>query len=728
MNKVSLNLNERTQSVPIFNTVNDLLSKYYESTPEDSEIEKYGLLHDTYFLIKELFNIVGCRYDDETQLLLANYIYRHKGSIKSIYELFRVLWGDYAGGISNSPGYSIKYKYSVKGYNDLFSYKNENGGKKFDAQNGTIDSSDVFPVNIYATSSDPLELYYPLILPNDSSIKSYITQPDIEDFIIVEKIKDEKSLDTIIESVDSIPIKLEDVGTEININIEAKKTIYTSNNEIEYVYLFNQGNTTKSNVTKITKTFSKDAPGGVTFSDDHIISSEKTEISKEDGSIDSRIINVYKNGSFYKKEIILNKDSIQTYYYTTEVVSSTDETKSINYLKSLGYSLSGDTYTEITTKTGTRSSDDVLNDKNLDDGEEENVVSFDLYEDGSLKEKTTTQTVYDLKYNEVITKVINIDGVEVNSISELSVSRTPRIIDRKYKIKPPQKKKLAVGLRQIFKSNSSNDLESFYYHSGVPRFEIPYDGEYLDKENDVNLNNYIYKKEDLNKILDISSDINHNLGDVYILIKSRISSSDTEDSREAQKTFWKSGSDKNEKSINIGKFSIKTKAFENGLRNELTLIDSSNIEDKNEKLAVKNYIRPHVEVKYKILPEESSANVLASNISKNFLSYIKYTDARELEININFTGKNKDLFTKVLEELIRDLLFISKKGNNSYMMGSINDDSYEYFPAIDIKINTTIYNIDSEIKLRNSTEVRQINNIIPKKYISEGKLLWMSKY
>lgn len=86
MNEVSLKLTERTGSIPFYQTANELLSLYYKKFPLEID-NRSGLLYDTFSLINELFDIVGYNPDRENRILLANYIYRLKGSVNSITEL-----------------------------------------------------------------------------------------------------------------------------------------------------------------------------------------------------------------------------------------------------------------------------------------------------------------------------------------------------------------------------------------------------------------------------------------------------------------------------------------------------------------------------------------------------------------------------------------------------------------------------------------------------------------
>ena len=730
MNKVSLNLNDRTRSIPIFSTINDLLDNYYLQFPIEND-SKYGLLYDTYSLMQELFDIIGSKYDDETRLLLCNYVYRLKGSPKAIYELFRLLWGDNDNSIDGTPNYSVKYKYSVRGYNDIYIGEEKNVT--------SLDRSTPH-INILATSKNPFILYYPTIIPKDSKIQPWIQNEDIEDLISYSSVnygEGEKIVEAI-SGEDKDNWINEDPRTTIKYNTIVTWTEYdvVDGYEVETMYTASFENSATTNKIEYTEKKYCEEPSGENIEWEKV-DSEKTTSQYPDGTYYSIIKKTSKatvgGNIYYKEETYINnelKDVVKFYIKNDpKDITPTDENdtrfKLTTYTSNKDkYSFSIDTYEEIEVYNVTKERNWLLDKtRNPEEEEKENLVDFELYDDGSLKIKKTTQTAYKYVFKKTVTSVKSIfDNSELNSVTERVLEKTPMIIERTYSFKKPQKKLYVSGINLIL-NPVKNEFKNVNYND-IINFNTDETTIYEDEGK--------IKFEDLFSIIE---DKKESLGDLYYTINPKITHEDTEESRDAQKNFWSSSYDSRDPNGNVDfpKIVLKDKSvYDSTEVNKRSLgvtINNSGDKIENNQL-LKTFIRPHVEIRIK---ENSEGKYLDSkNITEIFSNNpIIYSDARELEVSIsNVSVLNYNRFILVLQELIRDLLLVSRYNSKEKPPASGGNNDYSKFDddAILIKVDLINYYIDANINLSNFSKVRQINNIVPHQYITEGKLLWTSPY
>ena len=738
MNKVSLNLNDRTRSIPIFSTINDLLDNYYLQFPIEND-SKYGLLYDTYSLMQELFDIIGSKYDDETRLLLCNYVYRLKGSPKAIYELFRLLWGDNDNSIDGTPNYSVKYKYSVRGYNDIYRGE-EKSATNLDRSTPSID--------ILATSKNPFILYYPTILPLNSKIQPWIQNEDIEGLISYNSVNYGEG-EKIVEAIsgdDKDSWINEDPNTTTKYNTIVTWTEYdvVDGYEVETMYTALFENSTTNKIEKTEKKYCEE-PSGENIEWKQV-DSEKTTSQYPDGTYYSIIKKTSEatvdENVYYKEETYINnelKDVVKFYSKNgpqniTPNGEDDDRFKLTTYTSNKDkYSFSIDTYEEIKVYSVTKERNWLLDKtRNPEEEEKENLVDFELYDDGSLKIKKTTQTAYKYVFKKTVTYVKSIfDNSELNSVTERVLEKTPMIIERTYSFKKPQKKLYVSGINLIL-NPVKNEFKNVNYND-IINFNTDETTIYED-EGEI-------KFEDLFSIIE---DKKESLGDLYYTINPKISHEDTEESMEAQKNFWSSlydSRDPNE-NVDIPKIKLKGKSVYDFTEiNEKSLgitVNNSEYTIENNQL-LKTFIRPHVEIRIKTQNSEGNTEgnsdgkyLDSKNITEIFSNNpIKYSDARELEVSIsNVSVLNYNRFILVLQELIRDLLLVSRYNSKEKPPVSGGNNDYSKFDddAILIKVDLINYYIDANINLSNFSKVRQINNIVPHQYITEGKLLWTSPY
>lgn len=728
MNKVSLNLNNRTSSIPVFSTINELLNEYYNQFPIDND-NNYGLLYDTYSLMQELFDVIGSKYDNETKLLLSNYIYRLKGSPKALYELFRLLWGDNDDSLSGTPNYSIKYNYSVRGYNDI--YKSSSRKELTSYKIGD-------PVDIIATSENPFVLYSPTIIPGESKITPWITNNEITGLINYESANNGED-SPVSESVDEEYdewITDEDSTTEEIVDITITWSEYsintnyeTANYETEKKYSV----TFKDSLTAKEKKYEKKIyyPGPEEDVNDWKHFSSKKETSQFPDGTYYNIITIVEvstaETNSYKETTYVNENEQSVKYYKLETGTEGfdgDGENSIEYYtkNSSKYTFSSDTYTKKNMWKVEKTRNDLLTrTRPPQEEEEETVVDFDLYDDGSLKWKNTTQTAYDYTYKKVETKVYSIfninEGNEINTVTERVLTKEPMIITRQYSFVQPQKKLFISGANLSVYFNDNGDLCVHEFDSLIKLIKNgkpPYENNIEDGTDTIELEN----------LFNIEEIINKNLGDLYYKITPKIENEDTADSIEAQKCLW-STYDCNKSEANpIGRIKLKEKNIieDDKIHIEKRGLQSQGQNEESQNKVLKSFVRPHVEIWVEDEGEDEQTNIsylCSGKITEAFDSNpIKYSDAREIVISIsNISVLDYNKFTYILKELTRDLLLVSTYGNT-------NED----LDAISIKVDLVNYYIDSNINLKKIGKVRQINNIVPYQYVTEGKLLWTSPY
>lgn len=729
MNKVSLKLNERTNSIPVFNTVNKILDEYYKSYPIEND-DEYGLLYDTYSLINEFFDIIGCKYDKNTKLLLANYIYRSKGSINSIYELFRILWGDNSDTIDGTPNYTIDLNYKVRGYNQLYKKPNED-----------LLFSEGFTIN--ASNESPLNIHFPLITSNGVKLKLYLLNSAIKDFITIKQIISDPS-EIISESVEEKPEWV------TNDNLVETTTTYSGEFSFENTFFLtefddNDKPITKQQIDSLTfkigsnsKTFYKSGKTIKIGTKRDISDKSEEPISKGDGYeyIKTDVIeSIQPDGTTITTTIITTENTTEkkrkdlysvskgpgtsmeywTETYSYEVTDYKDDELDLSTLKELLPEGQDFFYNEIISKTYEFPYEDLFykeKDGKYERGREptdeeiETVVSTELYNDGSLKIKNTIQQANNYIYKETEIKTISITGTgSDSSIFERIVEKISRTIEREYNVQLPKKIIFAKGLNLVQTVTLlDGGLSKCFYDSDnnfkIDKKEINYTPQNKDNEG-----NDIFTTIDFDNLFSLKDLHTENSGKISYYLSSKIEASDTAESLNAQKYYWYF------KEEDFKKIQLKESLDENN-NYEVEVLNSNINQSENDTDVKKNDSRPHIEIKLSELESSINSDVIVYNFSKN----TNYLDARELIVTIsNITVIDKKHFTNVLEELIRDLLLISDRSTNGEN-------------SISIKINLTTYNIDSKISLKSENSVRQVNNIIPNSYILQGKLIWTSPY
>lgn len=314
MNEISLNLTERTRSIPLLKLVDDLLSSYYKEYPLEVNDRK-ELLYDVYALINDIFNVFGLQYSDEDKLLIANYIYSLKGNIVSLQKLFEF--------INNGIDVELSYDYILRDQNKI---QNDNDG------NGAF-------TIINVSDKAPLSLIYPtsFLGINDFSCHFCFKLYSIYDTACVyegcsEPIRESSSVMTSIPSWAINPsTKYVMEGTSVYDEIDEQGNTTTTTD----VYSFNGNNVASGTIStteevRSPSTFSKDAPSG--FSSATHVDSCSCSTTFNDGSttIYTSVTKKSGNNTYYIKHETKNitpdgSSTVSACKYETYTITSSNK-------------------------------------------------------------------------------------------------------------------------------------------------------------------------------------------------------------------------------------------------------------------------------------------------------------------------------------------------------------------------------------------------------------------
>lgn len=668
MREVSLNLIERTESVPLFSTARDLLKLYYEENPIDND-QKFGLLYDTFSLINDLFDIIGLKYDKETRLMIANYIYKLKGSPYAITELCR---------LCEFTIEDFSYKYILRGNNDLKAqnvYAFDNGGLL----------SFIYPTKLSAKTG--------------TKFYGYITSV-YEDLFKLTNFED-RTEDDIYTTIDELPSWFNPGKTTSSyyFNASYKNTEYTgSSEEVDYdlSFEFDGGSDAIGLIsgTKITRSdISYKSKSNDEYNDlikKQIISQSETFYTNADGSstktVSTVVVDENKRHELTAIYIntVFNSASDKSYTYSVENVNSKFpgwnlfRTEAIKYLGKNNFIVSSYTITEDRNSSREYSQDNLL------DEELEKTVSFEYYDDTKiLKEKTTEQLQIGNSYcneNKIISKSLNSSGDDetLQTTTTITLRETNRRTrTRHYSFGKPVEIKMFDGIDEKKLVNLSNEFAATRCYA------------YVLIEND----NEVVKtdREEIEKLISVEEDKNDTKTALTYIVKHKFTIDDSDDTRKAQKMLW----DKQYKNCSESQLKAKIKEDDDI---EYNIVDKNS--DANTHLEISKSNGSDIE------------NIFADTIVEFFNKKDLGIDSRTFNITLNdITVLDKSHFDNVFEELIRDLLFVSN---------SIDDKT----SSVKISVNVVNYNILSQIRLKTSHISRQISNTIPDRYISENAIIW----
>lgn len=348
MHEVSLNLNDRTGSVPLFSTAQSLLDQYYAAYPVEDDSE-YGLLYDTYHTINELFDIIGLKSGPEERLFYANYIYCLKGSVYAVTELCR---------ICEIIVSSFEYSYNLKEDNSLTAS------------------------TIWTNEEEPWIITAPVSLGGSTTVKTKVCS--IWEDLLQCQINANLSVGTTTSTLTEKPSWATTTSSSTtNLTIKGYKVTVSGDTTTTITYIQNGDNSTK---TKTTSVVTETDPG---------ISSPVTDFSSwtkvDDESAQtvstSASATFIRTISVYRKDLITATSTHQKYRKYTVIETTTTYTdSSISSSVTTSY-----TYVDIETTVTTVTGSSAFSDSDLTSD-----VIFKTYtsETNASYKTTVTDTIY----------------------------------------------------------------------------------------------------------------------------------------------------------------------------------------------------------------------------------------------------------------------------------------------------------------------------------------------
>lgn len=434
MYELSLGLTDRTSSIPFYEEVQKILKKYYELYPVENT-DDYGLLNDTFYVINELFDVVGLKYPREDRILIANYIYKLKGSVYSIWELCKFCLID----VEN-----ITYSYNLR--------------------NNNIISSD----NIYTDEDTPLIISYPTeIKGKDSSnakIKFELSKIFEKPYYLKSESSTSYSENTSFTETPEWAVGERKVETEVDAISNSYDSKTTSGNLIETsIDTFYTRKNDECKIKTVTTTTT-------TYAKTDVISNPTASGYLLDVNATRESLISESNGDFVKTKITeyyKTAGSVENRYIVTEVTRFTAATSTSTTEKNVKYIDVSTVTMEIPVEI------EVFNEElksayinkyvekttfsslfaNLYD--EETTDSVEEY-DESHYIKYTTQKKYNRNYSETIIKTKDANGETTSTSSAYTSSDDVTTYSRSYIYIKPTTFDVITGIQHV-----SGDAYSF---------------------------------------------------------------------------------------------------------------------------------------------------------------------------------------------------------------------------------------------------------------------------